>query len=187
MRGRTTQKRVSSTRKSLAWGSISALTTTLLWSGVRRTARTVPTSTALCLILVLPASMPSADSKRMVMVGPRSSTVLKKMLPPISAARAGMIHTSCSVRGLGLRATARGTSPSSGTGGRSFMAIVHRIPDEARIEALGGEHGEDHHRAEEYRAGAGQDFRERAQLDQGHGERAHEDVHHRPAPDVRVE
>src|SRR5690348_4803726 len=165
IRGRTIQKRVSSTRKSFASGAISAVTITRLWSGESFTVRTVPTSTDLCLIFVFPASIPSALRNSMVIEGPRSRKAFTAMPAPTSAATMGTIQTSCSVRGLSFRATARGTSSGdSGGGGISVMSPVHRVPDETRVEAFGGEHREDHHRAEEDRAGAGVDRREGLQL-----------------------
>src|SRR5690349_20966359 len=179
MRGRTTQKRVSSTRKpSAALRSISADTITVLWSGERPTDLTVPMSTDLCLILVLPASMPSPETKRMVIVGPCSQKVLSAMKPPTRAATMGTIQMNCSERGPGLRSTACGMSSCSA------MRLRQRVPGEPRIEAVGGEHGEDHHRGEEHRAGARHDGGEGLQLDQRHERRAHEDIDHRPAPDV---
>src|SRR5688572_23893220 len=160
MRGRTTQKRVSSTRKLSAEArAISAVTTTAFKSSESCTERTVPMSTALCLMRVLLASMPSPDLNWMVIVGPLSHTALNASQPPTSAAATGTIQTSCSERGAALRSIACGTSSSS-----VAMRLLDRVPGEARIEARRGEHREDHHRGEEDRAGAGHDGGERLEL-----------------------
>ena len=74
-RGRTTQKRVSS-RKSFVFSRSSlAITLTLSRSSLSVTASTSPTSTLRELSLVLPASIPSAVSKVIVISGPSVMTV----------------------------------------------------------------------------------------------------------------
>src|SRR5688572_17623964 len=180
MRGRTTQKRVSSTRKpAAAWRSISAVTITDLRSCDNPTAFTVPTSTDLCLMRVFPASMPSPEMNWMVIVGPRSQNDLSAMAPATIAARIGTIHTNCTACERPRRSTA------CGTGSWSATAVVQGIPGEARVEAHRGEHGEHHDRGEVGRARARHDRGEGLELHQRHQRGADVDVHHRPAPDVR--
>src|SRR5882672_817658 len=131
---RATQKRVSSTRWGPAFLANSAVTMTRLRSGERSTPVTSPTSTSLYLILVLPASRPSAVLKLIVMTGPRSSTLLTASQPPTSAATSGISHTSCSERGDFGTATASGMSGGSDLYGVSATFVLHGIPDQARVE-----------------------------------------------------
>src|ERR1700741_2143234 len=186
MRGRTTQKRVSSTRWAPKSFSICALATTSFRSGENHSDLTTPTCTSRYLSLVLPASMPSAFLKRMVMVGPRSTTVLTASHPASSAATSGTSHTA----GIGQRARPGGTAwgVSAGFSWRisariSVDVIALRGPDEPRVEAHRGEHGEPHDRGEGEGARAGLDVRERPGLHQRRQDRDHEDVEHRPAAD----
>ncbi len=111
MRGRTTQKRVSSTSRLDASLESSAVAITLRWSRESVTLFTTPTSTFLYLILVLPASRPSPVAKLMVMVGPLSNTALTASQPPISNATIGTSQTSC------RRQRERGEAIASGMSG----------------------------------------------------------------------
>ncbi len=70
MRGRTTQNFASSTISAAADLAILAVTSTRPKSSVSRTAVTWPMFTSLYLTNVFPASMPSADLKMIVIVGP---------------------------------------------------------------------------------------------------------------------
>ena len=70
MVGRTTQNFASSTISPAARFVILAVTSTRVYVGVSCTAVTRPMATSLYLIRVLPASMPSAAVKTMVIVGP---------------------------------------------------------------------------------------------------------------------
>ena len=113
MRGRTTQNLVSLTIVPLETSfTISAVTITPLRSSSIVICFTVPMSTSLYLMRVLPASRPSAVRKRIVIVGPRSRKWCRASHPAMSAATIGMIHTGCTQRMPGWRATARGRSES---------------------------------------------------------------------------
>src|SRR5882672_1210689 len=174
MRGFTTQKRVSSTRWGLASLTSSAVAMTSFRSGESATDLTTPICTSLYFSLVLPASMPSALLKRMVMVGPRSSTAFTPSQPASSAATKGTSHTAGSDQRARLAATASGVSAGC-------MAL--RVPDEARIETHRRQHGEHHDRGEGKRAGPGVDRRQGLRLDERDQDRGHIDVEHRPASD----
>src|SRR5262249_52226777 len=156
MRGRTTQKRVSSTR----WGSTSlarsAFTMTSFRSGETDTVLTIPICTSLYLSLVFPASMPSALLNLMVMVGPRSRRVLTPSQPASSAAMSGTSHTAGRCQRARPAGTAWGISECISEG-----CIALGVPDEARIEAHRGEHGEHHDRGEGQGARPRLDVRER--------------------------
>src|SRR5512140_728337 len=91
---------------------------------------------------VLPASMPSADLKWIAIVGPRSSTDCSAIQPPMRAAMIGISQTTWMVR---LR---RSWGTASGRSCMLAAPVVDGVPDEPRVEALGGEHGEHDHRAE---------------------------------------
>src|SRR5262245_5123691 len=58
---------------------------------------------------------------------------------------------------------------------------LHRIPDQARIEALGGEHGQHDHRSEGDGPGAGLNAHEPSELDECGEDGRHVDVDHGPA------
>src|SRR6516225_2774058 len=62
---------------------------------------TVPTSTPLYRILVLPASSPSADGKMMVISGPSRRIRVTATRTPSAAATIGIIHTSESLNRRG--------------------------------------------------------------------------------------
>src|SRR5262245_2831119 len=178
MRGRTTQKRVSSTR----WGATSlarsAFTMTSFKSGETDTDRTIPICTSLYFSLVFPASTPSPFLNLMVMEGPRSRTVFTPSQPASSAATSGTSHTA------GMRQRARPAGTAWGISALiSAGCIALRVPDEPRIEAHCGEHGEDHDRGEGEGAGPRLDVRQRLCLDQGCQDRDDVDVEHRPAAD----
>ena len=148
MRGRTTQKRVSSTRNDSACFLTSAVATTVLRSSPSATSVTRPMSTSLYLILVLPASRPSAVLNLMVTVGPRSMNAWTASQAPMRAATMGTIQTSCSEPRFFVFATASGRSRRSGMGVSSATAfldrVLDRVPDQPRIEGLCGKHGEHH-------------------------------------------
>src|ERR1044071_6327180 len=183
MRGRTTKKRVSSRRKSSACLLSSAVTTMPFRSGRKTMVLTRPISTSLYLILVLPASRPSAVLKVMVMVGPCSSTAFTASQPPTSTATMGMSQMSCGVKRRLGTATASGRSWASGSCGLSATRGLHGVPDQARIEALGREHGQDHHRPEGDGSRPGLDGHEPSELHEGGEESGHVDIDHRPAAD----
>src|SRR5262249_38165643 len=164
-RGRTTKTRVSSTRKLSASLLSSAVATTPFRSGLRLTVFTRPISTSLYLILVLPASRPSAVLKVMVMTGPRSRTAFTASQPPTSTATMGTSQMSWGAKRRRGTATASGRSGAPGSG-LSAMRL-HRIPDQARIEALCREHGQHDHRAEGDGPRAGLDAHEAPELHEG--------------------
>src|SRR5258705_10089475 len=139
--------------------------------------------TSLYLTKVLPASMPSADLKTTVMVGP-SVTMRWTAIPmATTAARIGMIQmTERRVRrGGSTVAWGRGSRPAES--GMAALPLLACIPDQAGIEGLHGEHGEHHHRHEEHHPGPRLHRHERLELDEGHRERVDEDIEHRPPPD----
>ena len=124
-RGRTTQKRVSSTRYFFASLTSSAVTMTCEVSGASTMPVTRPISTSLYLSLVLPASRPSAVANVIVMVGPFSRIDLTASQPPTSAATSGISHTSCSERPDLGATTASGTSDRPGSFGVSAIFLFH--------------------------------------------------------------
>src|SRR5437867_5661200 len=110
MRGRTTQKRVSSTRYGVAPFTTSAVTTTSEASRLSAICFTSPTSTFLYLIFVLPDASPSAVLKVIVIVGPCSSTAFTASHPPITTATRGISQTRDSDQRRFGAATASGVS-----------------------------------------------------------------------------
>src|SRR5215471_8688901 len=184
MRGRTTQNSVSSTRKLAVFGSICAVVTTLWWSSERWMVSIFPTSTPLKWIDVLPASSPSAVWKTIVIVGPSARIRVTATQAPTTAATIGTIHTS-DRRVLRLpRCFDSGTGGSGASAsGMSDLVGARRVPDQAWIEGLDGEHREDHDRGEEEQARRGLHRHERLELDQRRGEGVDEDVDHRPTSD----
>src|SRR2546422_5602688 len=180
MRGRTTQKRVSSTTRLSAPFTSSAVATTPERSGARLIAVMWPTSMSLYLILVLPACSPSAVRKLMRITVPRSSQWLTASQPPMASATAGTSQTSGSERpDFGA---ARACGMCSGGGGLLTRAF-HGVPDQARVEARRRAHRQHDHRAEGERRRAGAHARERGELHHGDEQGDHEDVEHRPAAD----
>src|ERR1700712_1804749 len=115
MRGLTIQKRVSSTSRSVALRVICAVTTTPFLSLPSVIVWTVPMSTFLYLILVLPASRPSAVLNSMSIVGPCVRNAWKTRYSPTSTATIGMIQTSEICRRL-RRVTCAFGMPSIGGG-----------------------------------------------------------------------
>jgi hypothetical protein len=102
------------------------------------------------LILVLPASSPSADWNTMVIFGPSLRIRATATHTPSAAARIGMSQTGES------RVCFLGTALASGTegigGSRSGISNLFGacgIPDQPRIEGLDRKHCQHHHRREE--------------------------------------
>src|SRR5262245_34933824 len=94
--------------------------------------------TSLYLIKVLPASIPSADLKTIVMVGP--SLMIRWIAIPMAttAARIGMIQTTeIRWRRLGTTVARGRLSELSAMLGLSIYA---RIPDQPGIERVCGDH-----------------------------------------------
>src|SRR5436309_1103906 len=182
MRGRTTQKRVSSTRYGVAPFTASAVTTTSEASRLSAICFTSPTSTLLYLIFVLPASSPSAVLKVIVIVGPCSLMTLNASHPPASAATMGMAQTMDSDQRRFEAATASGRSKSCGASAMA-LAFLQRVPYQARVKGLCREHRQHHHRAERDRSRSGLDRRQRLELDERGEDRGDVDVHHGPATD----
>ena len=148
MRGRTTQKRVSLASKLSACLVSSAVTSTPCRFSLRAMLLTSPTSTLLYLIRVLPASIPSAVLKLMVMVGPRPSKEWSASHPPISAAMAGISHTKETDQRRGGVGNASGICDSSGMRGVSLMVGRQGVPNQTRIEVECREHSQNNHRTE---------------------------------------
>src|SRR5437867_3656751 len=152
-RGSTTQNLASSTMRRAAPFEIFAVTSTVTSVSERSTFVTWPMVTSLYLTKVLPASMPSADLKTTVMVGP-SVTMRWTAIPmATTAARMGMIQmTERRVRrGGSTVAWGRGSVPPESD--MAALPLLARIPDQAGIERLHGEHGEYDHRHEEHHPG----------------------------------
>ncbi len=128
-RARTTQNRVLSEIKRSASLTICALTTTCEASSPMRISSTNPISTSLNLILVFPASSPSADLKVTVICGPFSVKAFTTSQPPMSAATTGTTHTS-EKRRLRLLTDAAGSSGKSDSEECcSLMHLLLCIPD----------------------------------------------------------
>src|SRR5688572_17711505 len=111
----------------------------------------------------------------MVMAGPRSWMDFHVSHAPMSAATMGMIQ-------MGENRRRFSTTIASGTSPVSRMPGSAAIPDEARIEGLRGDHGEDDHAPEEKGAGARLDLGQRSHLHQGGEDGDDVDVDHRPSP-----
>src|SRR5262249_36739623 len=147
-----------------------------------RMVASVPISTPLYSILVLPASSPSADLNVMVIFGPWLRIRVTATQTPATAAMIGTIQTTESRVRFLVTARDCGTCDVS----LSAMGTPFRtgaIPEEPRIERPDGQHCENHDGGEEEQAGRGRDRHQRLQLDQCSGERVDEDVDHRPAAD----
>src|SRR3982751_3003923 len=112
------------------------------------TAVTSPISTFLYLILVLPASKPSAVLKLIVIVGPRSSTAFTPSQAPMIKATAGINQTSETVQPRFRATAASGISKISGSTGVRSMVPPHGIPNESWVKRLRGKHRQHHDRAE---------------------------------------
>src|SRR5262245_37908845 len=166
MRGRTTQKRVSSTRKPAALLTSSAVATTRAWSSLSAMIFTSPMSTSLYLIFVLPASSPSAVRKVIVTVGPRSRIAFAASHAPTSTATNRMIQMSCDAQRRENAATASGKSGRFGSCRASGMLSLRGVPDQSRVEGLGREHRQHDHRPERDRARAGPDIHQTPELDE---------------------
>src|SRR6185295_2475246 len=108
--------------------------------------------TSLYLTTVLPASMPSAILKTMVMVGPSLRMRWTAIPMATTAARIGMIQTT------EIRARLLGTTVACGMSGRSessAMVSLHSgsgIPDQAGVERLRRDHRQHDDRREEEHA-----------------------------------
>src|SRR5210317_2546947 len=143
---------------------------------------TLPTSTSLNLILVLPASRPSAVSKEMVMTGPFSVIALKVSQPPISRA---MIGTTQIIEKLRLVCTTASGACSACfiSEFSSLMFFLHNVPDQPRVKAFGGDHGRHNNQSKIKGCRAGFDICQETELDQGNQDGHNIDVEHRPAAD----
>ena len=151
MRGRTTQKRVSSTTRSLALGVISALTR-MFGPLVSSIDFTMPMSMSLYLIRVLPASRPSPELNVISIAGAEVEHALHREPPPI-AERDDRHHPDerRPARLARRRAAASGTSAAgcwrSGVLESAMVAPAprhrrDRIPQQPRVEAARSEHRE---------------------------------------------
>src|SRR5664279_510936 len=132
---------------------------------------------------VLPASMPSADLRMMVMVGPWLITRWTAIPIATSAARSGMIQTIEMRRRFFRISVACGRWSRSVSSAMAYRVRMGGVPDQARIEGLGGEHRQHHDGGEEQHAGTGGHRHQRLQLHQRDGERIDEHIEHRPAAD----
>src|SRR5262245_16188104 len=139
--------------------------------------------TSLYLTNVLPASIPCAARKVMVMVGPSLRIRWTAIPMATTAARMGMIHTTeTRARRLGTT-VASGTSGSSRSSGMASWPSTSGIPDQARVEGLGCDHRQHDDGGEEDDPRTGLYRHQRLELHEGDGERVDEHVQHRPAAD----
>src|SRR5713101_2740356 len=182
-RGSTTQNLASSTMRRAARFEIFAVTSTVTSVSERSTFVTWPMVTSLYLTKVLPASMPSADLKTMVMVGPSVTIRWTAMPMATAAARIGMIQMTEKRARFGGSTVACGSAPGPVGSGTVALEAPARVPDQARVEGLHRQHGEHHHGHEEDDSGPGFHRHERLELDEGDRERVDEDIEHRPPPD----
>ena len=90
---------------------------------------------------------------------------------------------------LGLRQFVQGRRGQVGHGRwrgsgrcRGLASGLHGVPDQPGVEGHGREQGDDHHGREEDRPDLGLDVGQVTQVDQGHQDGDHVDVHHGPAP-----
>src|SRR5882724_2958936 len=139
--------------------------------------------TSLYLTKVLPASMPSADLKTTVMVGP-SVTMRWTAIPmATTAARMGMSQITERRARFGGSTVACGTGSRPVGSGMAALPVRARIPDQARVEGLHGKHRQHHHGHEEHHPGPGLHRHERLELDEGDGKGVDEHIEHGPPPD----
>src|SRR3989442_9708519 len=137
--------------------------------------------TSLYLTRVLPASMPSAALKTIVMVGASLRMRWTAIPMATNAARIGMIQMT------EIRPRFRGTTVACGRRSRSPGSAMMDlpfgcgIPDQAGVERLRREHGQHHHHHEEHHPQAGLHRHQRLELHQSDDERIDEDVQHRPS------
>src|SRR5512139_1643752 len=110
--------------------------------------------TSLYLMNVLPASMPSAALKTIVIVGPSLRMRWTAIPTPTSAARTGMIHTIDRRLRLGATTVACGSSTSSLGSAMRAPARLVGVPDQPRIERVGRDHRQHDHRHEVHDADA---------------------------------
>src|ERR1700677_4780582 len=135
-----------------------AVTTTWAKSAVGSMVSIVPSATSLFMILVLPASSPSAEVKVIVMVGPRSERLCQASHPAASAATMGRSQMT-EKRRWRCCATFGGWSCSLA------MAGLRHVPHQTRVEAFRRDHGCDDDRPKRKDAGSGFD---RCDLSQCH-------------------
>ena len=147
-RGRTTQKRLSATANCCASFTRSMVTITRERSCANRTVLTSPISTSLYLTLVLPGSIPSAEEKLTVMVGPRCHNACATRERPITAANTGIAQTIEIRHRRGGSTTGSGMACTGASEGASVMIGLGAIPDQAGVETSGGQHGQYHDGAE---------------------------------------
>src|SRR5215510_14978724 len=125
--------------------------------------------TSLYFTIVLPASTPDTELNTIVIVGPSSRMRWIAMPIATAAVRIGMIQT------IEIRTRRFGTTlaagRSSGSGCSAIMTLRGGIPDEARVEGLGGDHRQHHHRRKEDHPRPGLDRHQRLELHEGDGER----------------
>src|SRR5258708_3456654 len=154
-----------------------AITTTCPRSDVGRRDSTTPSSTSLCLILVLPASSPSTLAKLMAMIGPRSDSVRQPSQPAASAAISG------SSQMIDTRWRTRSAEFAEGKGTSSAIVNLRGIPHQTWIETLGCEHRCNHHTTKRKNAYTGFDGCNPTERDECGQQRRYKNVNHRPATD----
>src|SRR6266540_3666064 len=96
--------------------------------------------TSLYLTKVLPASMPSADLKTTVIVGPSVRMRWTAIPMATTAARIGMIQMTDRRVRFGGSTVACGSGSAPVGSGMAALPVRARIPDQARVEGLHGEH-----------------------------------------------
>src|SRR6266568_4062535 len=180
MVGWTIQNFASSTISPAACLAILAVTRTLAKSLVSSTWVTRPMVTSLYLTRVLPASMPSAALKMMLMVGPSLRMRWTAIPMATTAARTGMIQMTEIRPRFGGTTVACGRRSRSPGSAMMKLPLACGIPDQAGIEGLRREHGQHHHHHEEHDPQAGLHRHQRLELHEGDDERIDEYIEHRP-------
>src|SRR5215469_7213075 len=136
------------------------------------------------MILVLPASRPSADWNTIVIFGPSLRILVTATHRPTTVATIGMIHTSESLVFFLATALDSGIEPD-GVCGSAMVNLLRicSVPNQARVERLDREHRQHHYRGEEEQAGPWLDRHQGLKLDQCRGKGVHEYVNHGPTSD----
>src|SRR3984885_5297598 len=134
---------------------------------------------------VLPASMPDAALKTIVMVGPSLRMRWIAMPMATTAASSGMIQM------IEMRRRFARTTLASGKLLRSLSLAMRglegfgAIPDQTGVERFGGEHGEPHDGREKHHSESGRHRHQRVELHERDGEGIDKHIEHRPPTNER--
>src|SRR5580704_5604413 len=143
--------------------------------------------TSLYLIKVLPASIPDAALKTMVMVGP--SWRMRWIAMPIAttAARMGMSQIIEMRRRFSRTVLASGRLLRSLSLAMRGLGGIGAIPDQTWVERFGREHGEDHDSCEEQHSGSRRYRHQGLQLHERNRKSVDKHIEHRPSTDKHNE